>query len=624
MERKHGMDNIIDSILPKVETPARYVGNEINSVKKEISQDMIRFCMAFPDVYEVGMSHLGIKILYHLLNERDKTYCERVFALYPDMESILKEKDIPLFSIETRTPLSKFDFVGFTLQYEMSYTNILNMLDMGGIPVYSKDRTEKDPLVVFGGPCAYNPEPVADFADLIVIGEGEEVIQEILDLYEKERDNYIKADFLRKAAAIQGVYVPALYEALYHEDGTLKSFNPFHEGIPKSVKKRFVKDLDKVYYPDRFIVPYIEIVHDRSMLELFRGCTRGCRFCQAGMLYRPLREKSLDTLKKNADNLIKNTGYEEISLSSLSTMDYSCLPELTDYLLEKYQSKRISVGLPSLRIDSFSIKTAEKIQKVRKTGLTFAPEAGTQRMRDVINKGVTEEDLIQSVSEAFNLGWGHVKLYFMIGLPTETREDLDGITDMAFKVLDSYNQTVSEKKNRKIKIVVSTSSFVPKAFTPFQWVAQDSVEEIADKQRHIIKNMRSKAIDYSWHDPHVSRLEGVFARGDRKLSDVIYRAFKKGCKADGWKDSFKYENWLEAFVEAGIDPDFYTTRKRGFDELFPWDFIDIGVTKSFLVKEYDKALNEELTPFCKYRCVNCGFNDFEEGWKCRVYSKDKV
>lgn len=618
------MNNIIDSILPKVETPARYVGNEINSVKKEISADMLRFCMAFPDVYEVGMSHLGIKILYHMLNDREKIYCERAFAPYPDMEAILREKDIPLFSIETKTPLNEFDFVGFTLQYEMSYTNILNMMDMGGIPAYSKDRTEDDPLIVFGGPCAYNPEPVADFADIIVIGEGEEVILEVLDLYESNKGNYTKEEFLKEAAKIQGVYVPSLYQAEYYEDGTLKSFVPLHDDVPAKIKKRFVKDLNKVYYPDKFIVPYIEIVHDRSMLELFRGCTRGCRFCQAGMLYRPLREKSLEVLKKNADDLIKNTGYEEISLSSLSTMDYTCLPELTDYLLEEYQDKKISVGLPSLRIDSFSIKTAEKIQKVRKTGLTFAPEAGTQRMRDVINKGVTEEDLIQSVGEAFKLGWGHVKLYFMIGLPTETTEDLDGIIKMAFKVLDTYNQTTSDKKNKKIKIVVSTSSFVPKAFTPFQWVAQDSVEDIGDKQKHIIKNMRSKMIDYSWHDPHVSRLEGVFARGDRKLSEVLYKAYKKGCKADGWKDSFNYEAWLEAFEEAGIDPDFYTARKRDFDELFPWDFIDIGVTKSFLAKEHEKALKEELTPFCKFRCVNCGFNDFEEGWKCRVYSKNQI
>ncbi|MBF7096511.1 TIGR03960 family B12-binding radical SAM protein [Alkalibacter mobilis] len=618
------MKERLEKLLPLVETPARYTGNEVNSIKKSINEGTIRFCMGFPDVYEVGMSHLGIKILYSMLNDREDVYCERVFAPWTDMEDLMRENEIPLFSLETQTPVSEFDFVGFTLQYEMSYTNILNMLDLAGVQIFAKDRDERSPLIIFGGPCAYNPEPIAEFADMVIIGEGEEVLSELMDLYSTHKNNYNRKSFLKAAARIQGVYVPEFYKAEYNDDGTLKRFDAVEAEVPEMIKKRFVKDLDNIYYPDNFVVPYIEIVHDRSLLELFRGCTRGCRFCQAGMIYRPLREKSLETLKKDADALIESTGYEEISLSSLSTMDYTCLPELTDYLMEKYAEKRIAVGLPSLRIDSFSIQTAEKIQQVRKTGLTFAPEAGTQRMRDVINKGVTEEDLISSVSEAFDLGWGHVKLYFMIGLPTETMEDVDGIAKLGYKVLDKYFETKSEKKNKKIKVVVSTSSFVPKAFTPFQWVRQDTIEEITEKQRYLIDNMRSKMINYSWHDPKVSYLEGVFARGDRKLAKVLYSAFKKGCKFDGSKEHFNYEKWLEAFKEEGIDPDFYTARERSVDELFPWDFIDMGVTKAFLAKEYQKALQGKLTGFCKFKCENCGFNEFEEGWKCHVYSKSQV
>lgn len=614
----------LNNILPKVEMPARYAGNEINSVQKEISPETIRFCMAFPDVYEVGMSHLGLKVLYGLLNEMDDVYCERVFAPWTDMEEEMRANQVPLFSIETKTPVKSFDLLGFTLQYEMSYTNILNMLDMAGIPLLAKERGSEDPIVIFGGPCAYNPEPVAAFADLMVIGEAEEVLLELMDCYRNWDKSKGRMPLYEAAAKIQGVYVPALYQASYNEDGTLKEFVPINDHAPAVVKKRFVADLDNVYFPKSFIVPFVEIVHDRSVVELFRGCTRGCRFCQAGMVYRPLREKSLDTLKKNADDLIESTGYEEVSLSSLSTMDYSHLPQLTDYLLDEYKDRRIAVGLPSLRIDSFSIQTADKIQQVRKTGLTFAPEAGSQRMRDVINKGVEESDLIQSVREAFDRGWGHIKLYFMIGLPTETMEDVDGIAKLAYKVLDQFFESKSERKNRKVQVVVSTSTFVPKPFTPFQWVRQDSKESIGEKQKHLIENMRSKMIRYNWNDPELSLLEGVFARGDRRLSGVLVRAVEKGCVFDGSKEHFNMDKWLEAFQEEGIDPAFYTDRERPMDELLPWDFIDIGVKKSFLAKEYQKAIAEEKTPFCKYRCVNCGFNEFKEGWTCHVYSQSEV
>ncbi|HCX65839.1 MAG TPA: TIGR03960 family B12-binding radical SAM protein [Eubacteriaceae bacterium] len=600
-------------LMDQVQMPSRYTGNEVNSANKDYDEQTIRFCLAFPDLYEVGMSHLGIKILYHLLNEKEDIFCERVFAPWTDMEALLRKEEIPLFSLESKSPLSDFDFIGFTLQYEMSYTNILNMLDLGKVALFSKDRTEKDPLVVMGGPCAYNPEPIADFADLIVIGEGEEVTLELLDCYrehKKQRNSFSKEAFLREACQIQGIYVPAFYN---HQ-------KPIVEEAPEKIKKRFIQDLNEVYYPEKLIVPFLQTVHDRATVELFRGCTRGCRFCQAGMIYRPYREKDLETLKKNADQMIESTGYEEISLSSLSTTDYTHLEEFTDYLMDQYEEKRVSVGLPSLRIDNFSIELARKLQKARKTGLTFAPEAGSQRLRDVINKGVTEQELMDSVKRAFELGWGHIKLYFMIGLPTETMEDIDGIVDLAYKVVETYKQVHSDKKNKKCKVVVSTSSFVPKAFTPFQWVKQDGVAEIEKKQNYLMEKLKSKFITYNWHEPHLSMLEGLFARGDRTAGKILYHAWKKGCKFDGSKELFNWSAWQEALQEFGTTiPGFTAERKT--NEVLPWDFIDIGVNKEYLMKEYEKALKEQQTDYCKYRCDQCGFNEFEEGWTCNVYSK---
>ncbi|MFZ7119372.1 MAG: TIGR03960 family B12-binding radical SAM protein [Eubacteriaceae bacterium] len=605
----------LDNILPLVQSPGRYIGNEVNSVYKEVQSDTIRFAFAFPDIYEVGMSHLGTKILYHLLNEKEEVFCERVFAPWVDMEQLMRENNIRLFSLETKQPLKYFDFLGFTLQYEMSYTNIINMLDLAGIPIYRKKRKEEDPLVIVGGPCAYNCEPLADFVDIVVIGEGEEVLLEILDTY-KDYKNSSKEEFLREIMDIQGVYIPCFYNVEYKDDGSIKKVLQLEEGAPNKIKKRFIKDLDKSYFPENIIVPYIQTVHDRIMLEVFRGCTRGCRFCQAGMIYRPIREKSLQRLKEDANKLIKSTGYEEVSLSSLSTMDYSQLQELVDYLIDKYEDSKISVSLPSLRIDSFSIEVAEKIQKVRKSGLTFAPEAGTQRLRDIINKGVTEEDLIQAVSKAFEAGWGHIKLYFMIGLPGETMDDIEGIAVLAEKVLEQYYKTVSTKKNRNIKIVVSTSSFVPKCFTPFQWERQNTLEELNKKQDFLKGRLRNRKIVYNWHESSLSILEGAFARGDRRLSKVLYDAWEKGCKFDGWRDHFKVDVWMEVFKENNIEINFYNERERSFDEILPWDIIDCGVSKRFLFEEKNKAYTESRTDYCRNGCVNCGITEFNGEWIC--------
>ncbi len=610
------MVKITDEMLLSVEKPGRYIGNEINVVYKDAHSIDIRFAMCFPDVYEVGMSHLGIKILYHEMNEREDTYCERAFAPWPDMEKVLRDNKIPLFSLETREPLCNFDMVGFTLQYEMSYTNILNMLDMSGIPLLSKDR-EGFPFIVFGGPCAYNPEPLADIADFFVLGEAEEVINEILDVYKDwKKANRSRVEFLDEVSKIEGVYVPSFYNVEYKSDGTIKSRIPKKEGCKNIIKKRIIKDLNKGYSIDKMIVPLIDIVHDRIMLETFRGCTRGCRFCQAGMIYRPVREKTVNTLMEYADKLLKNTGYDEISLTSLSICDYSDLKKLIFGLIEKYKGDKVGISLPSLRIDSFSVELINEIQKVRKTGLTFAPEAGTQRMRDIINKGVCEEDLINSVTCAFESGWSKIKLYFMIGLPLETMDDVAGISDLAYEVVDSYYKVPKDKRKKGLSVTVSTSSFVPKPFTPFQWDAQDKIDTLMEKQYFLKDKIRDRRITYNYHDSKTSFLEGVFARGDRRLTKVLIKAYEKGCKFDGWREYFDYDKWMEAFKECNVDPSFYANRKREYDEVLPWDFIDIGVSKRYLVNEREKASRGETTPDCRIKCTGCGIAKFIEDGEC--------
>jgi radical SAM family uncharacterized protein len=603
------MNRISDDILSKVEKPARYTGGEFNSYIKDKEKIQIRYAFCFPDVYEVGMSHLGMKILYYTLNKREDTYCERVFAPWPDMEKLMREKDIPLYALESKDPLDQFDFLGFTLQYEMSYTNILNMLDMAGLKVRASKRSEEDPIVVFGGPCAYNPEPLYDIADMFVIGEGEEVNDEILDLYKVVKaEGKGKTEFLRRVCHIQGVYVPSLYEVEYNEDGTIKRFDPKESGIPEKITKRIIKNFNDVDYPDKFIVPYNEIIHDRVVVETFRGCTRGCRFCQAGMIYRPVREKCTAKIIENTDKLLKSTGYEEVSLTSLSICDYSDIQNLVFSMVEKYEKDKIGVSLPSLRIDSFSVDLIKQIQKVRKTGLTFAPEAGTQRMRDIINKGVTEENLMESARSAFSSGWSTIKLYFMIGLPYETEEDIAGIADLGQKVVNEYFNVPKDVRKKGLRVNLSTAIFVPKPFTPFQWEPQIRMEDVNAKIRVLRSSIKSKAISYSWHETPVSYLEAVVARGDRRVCDLIVKAFEKGAKFDGWTEYFKFDIWMEALKESGVDGDFYAHRKREYDEILPWDFIDIGVNKAYLIEENEKAKKAIVTPDCRLGCTNCGVN----------------
>ncbi|MFZ5985840.1 MAG: TIGR03960 family B12-binding radical SAM protein [Bacillota bacterium] len=605
---------ISDRILQSVEKPSRYVGNEWNSVHKDLEGIDIRFAFCFPDVYEVGMSHLGMKILYHLLNERKDTFCERVFAPWIDMEVKMRENNIPLFGLESHDPIKEFDFIGFTLQYEMSYTNIINMLDLADVPVLSSERAEGHPFVCAGGPCAYNPEPLADFVDFFMMGEGEEIINEVMDAYgDWKRKGLPREHFLRSISVIEGIYVPAFYEVEYNSDGTIYKVLPKEDRFPIKIRKRIVKDLDNVFFPDRIIVPYTGIVHDRIMLELFRGCTRGCRFCQAGFIYRPVRERSSDRLLELARRLEDSTGYEEISLTSLSTSDYPLLKELTEGLIGEMEPRRVNLSLPSLRIDSFSLDLMEKAQKVRKSGLTFAPEAGSQRLRDVINKGVTEEDLLNSVTTAFGGGWSGVKLYFMLGLPTETLDDIEGIAKLGEKVVSAYMNTPKDKRGKGLSVTISTSSFVPKPFTPFQWESQDTMEVLREKQRFLKGKIKSKNIKYNWHDPELSFLEAVFARGDRKLGKVLLRAFQKGCKFDGWGEHFKYGAWMEAFHECEVDPHFYANRKREYEEILPWDHVDVGVSKKFLQKESERAYREEVTSNCRTNCSGCGATVFEGG-----------
>ncbi len=605
----------LEQCLKRVQKPARYIGNEFNSVHKEWTPDMVSVAFCFPDVYEVGMSHLGMKILYHMLNDREDTVCERVFAPWDDMEQELRREGLPLLSMESCIPVRDFDLVGFTLQYEMSYSNIVNMLDLAGIPLRAKERSREDAFVHCGGPCAYHAEPLSDLVDFFILGEGEEVNGEIVEIYKTWRDSgKSREEYLLEIAKLEGVYVPSFYDVTYNEDNTIASFEPNREGIPKQVKKRIIKDMDNTYIPEKLIVPFMETVHDRIMLELFRGCIRGCRFCQAGYIYRPVRERSVEKLLEVAEHSIANTGYEEMSMTSLSTSDYTKLFELTDGLLALTVDKKINLSLPSLRVDNFSMELMEKVQKVKKSGLTFAPEAGTQRLRDVINKNVLEEDLMRTAKIAFSGGYNRIKLYFMLGLPTETEADVLGIGELAQKVIDAfYEIPKEERKGRSVSVTVSTSFFVPKPFTPFQWEPQNLICEMEDKARLLKDSITNKKIVYNWHNSDVSFLEEVFAKGDRRLGEVLITAQKLGCKFDGWTDFFDYEKWMEAFEICGIDPAFYAHRRIGLDEILPWDYADIGVSKEFLKKEYEKAYRGETTPSCREQCSGCGATRYGGG-----------
>ena len=603
----------VEKILLKVQKPGRYVGGEMNSVIKDKNKVNIRFAFCFPDVYEVGMSHLGMKILYSLFNQKDDIWCERVFAPWTDMEALMREKHIPLYALESGDPLTEFDFIGFTLQYELSFTNILNMLQLGGIPVKSCDRRELKNIVCAGGPCACNPEPIADFIDLFFIGEGEEVDLEVMELYRECRKNGdSKHDFLIKAAQIKGVYVPSLYNVEYNEDFTVKSVTPTFNA-PEKVEKRLMMDMDKSYYPENFVIPMIEIIHDRAMEEIFRGCIRGCRFCQAGFLYRPVREKSVDVINRQCHMLCNNTGYDEVSLSSLSSSDYTQITELLTELNGWAKNEKVSISLPSLRVDGFSDEIISRIKTVRKSGLTFAPEAGTQRMRDVINKNVLEDELMETCSKAFNGGWNKVKLYFMIGLPTETSEDIAGIAELGQKVVNTFYKCENRPKGKGVSVTLSTSSFVPKPFTPFQWEPQDTEAVLKEKQRTIKESIKTKKITYNYHDSSTSFLEAVFARGDRRLCRVMELALEKGFHFDGWGECFDLDKWLELFRECGISPEFYANRRRSFDEVLPWEHIDYGITKEFLINECKKAYSNQTTFNCREKCSNCGAAKWKGG-----------
>ena len=607
-----------DEILMTVEKPARYIGGEVNAVMKDKDQVDIRFAMCFPDVYEIGMSHLGIQILYDMFNRREDTWCERVYSPWPDLHKVLKEKQIPLFALESQDPVKKFDFLGITIQYEMCYTNILQILDLSGIPLSAEDRTMDDPFVIGGGPCTYNPEPLAEFFDLFYIGEGETQYFALLDLY-KEWKNSGKSrqDFLKAAAQIPGIYVPSLYEVTYAEDGTIAKMKPICPEAPEKVKKQIVMDVTNAFYPEKPVVPYMKATQDRVVLEIQRGCIRGCRFCQAGMLYRPTRERDLEMLKKSAYAMLKSTGHEEISLSSLSSSDYSQLGELVNFLIDEFGSKGINISLPSLRIDAFSLDVMSKVQDIRKSSLTFAPEAGSQRLRDVINKGLTEEVILDGAGQAFEGGWNRVKLYFMLGQPTETEEDMKGIAWLAEKISERYYEVPKEQRNGKCQIVVSTSFFVPKPFTPFQWAQMCTKEEFLHRAyvvNHEIKEQKNKkSIKYNWHEADVTVLEGILARGDRKVAKAIRSAYEKGCLFDSWGEYFHNDLWMEAFAQTGVDPDFYTVRERSEEEVFPWDFIDIGVTKKFLLREWKKAHEEKITTNCRQGCSGCGAATFGGG-----------
>ena len=602
----------LDMLLKRVEKPGRYIGGEINSAVKNPEETDVNFAFAFPDLYEIGMSYLGLQILYNVLNKKDNIYCQRVFAPAPDMEELMRQEDVPLLTLERKTPVNEMDFIGFTLQYEMSYTTVLNMLELGKIPLFSKERGENTPIIAAGGPCAYNPEPLADFIDIFIIGDGEKALPDLLEKYAQcKKRGMSKKEFLKEVCNMEGVYVPSFYDTVYNEDGTIKKICKLYDGAPDRVLRAIAPDTETLDFPVNPIIPIIEAVHDRAVVETFRGCTRGCRFCQAGMIYRPVRERSKETVLKLAKSQLANTGHDELSLLSLSTSDYSCFEELATELIDYTKKENVSLSLPSLRIDKFAFDVLNKIQEYKKSGLTYAPEAGTQRLRNVINKGVTDEDIFSSIEQALILGWKHIKLYFMIGLPTETYEDLDGIADTAKRIID-INYKINGPKGGRFNVTVSVSNFVPKADTPFQWTAQNTAREFEEKHNYLAQKLRIKGVTFNYHDNTTSTYEAVFARGDRRTGKLLYEAHKAGAKLDGWTEHFRPEAWKKAFEESGTDAGFYTTRERSFDEILPWDIIDCGVSKKYLIKEAQKAMEERTTHDCRLGCTGCGMNKHVE------------